>query len=181
MENRNILKNTNKYIATLLIVVLAVSTRLIPHPPNFAPIAGISLFSGAKLNKKQAFLIPLSAMFISDIFLGFHSTMLYVYLSFVLIVFIGIFIKKRLNFHNLVLASLTSSVLFYFITNFGVWASTALYPKTLSGLLQSYVLAIPFFNNTIASDLLYTGSLFYGYQLIEYLVKRFTFIRNSVK
>ena len=181
MENRNILKKTNKYIATLLIIVLAASTRLIPHPPNFAPIAGISLFSGAKLNKKQAFLIPLSVMFISDMFLGFHSTMPYVYISFAFIVLIGRFIKNKLNFRNLVLASLTSSVLFYILTNFGVWASTNLYPRSLNGLFQSYILALPFFKNTILSDQIYTLSLFYGYQFIEFLVKRFTFVKNNVK
>lgn len=174
MEARNILK---KMIAPAAIIILAVLSRLIPHPPNFAPIGGLALFSGATLNKKQAFAIPLVAMFVSDLFLGFHSTMLYVYGSFALIVFIGMQLKK-IKFTNLLLASLISSGLFYLITNFGVWASTDLYPKNMNGLIQSYILALPFFKNTLLSDLFYTFSLFYGYKYLTIVLKRLYFIKN---
>lgn len=161
MENTNLLK---KILACFFIIFLAVVLRLLPHPPNFAPIAGLALFSGANLSKKQAFLILFISMLVSDLFLGFHSTMPYVYLSFMLIIYIGVFLKRNQVFTNILIASLTSSVLFYVITNFGVWMSTSMYPKNIYGLIQSYVFAIPFFKNTVLSDFFYTFSFFYGYK-----------------
>ncbi len=158
------------------IIILAILSRFVPHPPNFTPIGGVALFSGATLNKKQAFLIPLAAMFISDLFLGLHSTIPYVYGSLVLIVLVGMQLKK-IKFTNLLLASLISSVLFFVVTNFGVWFSTDLYPKNINGLMQSYILALPFFKNTLLSDLFYTLSLFYGYRLLENLTKKFAVLK----
>ena len=175
MENSKIL---NRFWVSFLIICLAVFCRLTPHPPNFAPIAGLSLFSGANLSKKQAFLIPLLSMFISDLILGLHSTMLYVYLSFVFIVFIGFSIKKRQNFYSLIISSFFYSFLFYLITNFGVWVSTEIYPKSINGLIQSYVLAIPFFRNTVLSDFLYTILFFYGYRFALSFFNKFLFIKN---
>jgi signal transduction histidine kinase len=173
MENRKILKNiqmTKSKIQTLisysLIILLAVVARLIPHAPNFAPIGGLALFSGFHFKKKVSLLIPLLSMFISDIFLGFHSTIFYVYVSFVLITFIGNNIKS-LKLQNLFFASILSSILFFLITNFGVWLAGSMYPKTISGLLQSYQMGLPFFRNTVFGDLIYSVSFFYGYQYIS--------------
>jgi len=148
--------------------LLAVVARLVPHPPNFAPIGGLALFSGSHFKKKIALLIPLAAMLISDVFLGFHNTMIYVYASFFLAVLIGRLIKNN-RWRSLALASLTSSVLFFLITNFGVWLSYSMYPKTLAGLFQSYLMGLPFFRNTILSDFFYTFSFFYGYQFLSNL------------
>lgn len=167
----NISKNKNSQFiirnsSIFLIILLAVVARLIPHAPNFAPIGGLALFSGANFKNKIALLIPLSTMFISDIFLGFHSTIPYVYISFIIIALIGNLIKNN-KWQSLVLASLTSSVLFFLITNFGVWASFNMYPKTIDGLIQSYVMGLPFFRNTIISDLFYSFSFFYGYKFLS--------------
>ncbi|PIZ68170.1 hypothetical protein COY12_00625, partial [Candidatus Roizmanbacteria bacterium CG_4_10_14_0_2_um_filter_33_96] len=101
-----------------VVILLAVVARLIPHAPNFVPIGGLALFSGANFKNRIALLIPLAAMFISDIFLGFHSTIPYVYVSFIIIALIGGLIKTN-KWQSLALASLTSSVLFFLITNFG--------------------------------------------------------------
>jgi len=155
----------NEVIYYLLIILLAVIARLIPHAPNFAPIGGLALFSGANFKNKIALLIPLSAMFISDIFLGFHKTVPYVYVSFIIIALIGGLIKNN-KWQSLALASLTSSVLFFLITNFGVWATGTMYTKNLDGLMQSYAMGLPFFRNTILSDLFYSFSFFYGYRFI---------------
>ncbi|MEK7109705.1 MAG: DUF6580 family putative transport protein [Patescibacteria group bacterium] len=149
-----------------LIILLAVVARLVPHSPNFAPIGGLALFSGANFKNKTALLIPLIAMFISDIFLGFHKTIPFVYLSFIIIALIGRSIKNN-KWSSLAKASLVSSVLFFLITNFGVWATGTMYPKNLSGLTQSYVMGIPFFRNTIISDLFYSFSFFYGYRFLS--------------
>jgi len=153
-------------ISYSLIILLAVVARLIPHAPNFAPIGGLALFSGFHFKKKVSLLIPLLSMFISDIFLGFHSTIFYVYVSFVLITFIGNNIKS-LKLQNLFFASILSSILFFLITNFGVWLAGSMYPKTISGLLQSYQMGLPFFRNTVFGDLIYSVSFFYGYQYIS--------------
>ena len=149
-----------------VVILLAVVARLIPHAPNFVPIGGLALFSGANFKNRIALLIPLAAMFISDIFLGFHSTIPYVYVSFIIIALIGGLIKTN-KWQSLALASLTSSVLFFLITNFGVWASFNMYPKTINGLVQSYVMGLPFFRNTVLSDLFYSFSFFYGYRFLS--------------
>ena len=165
-----IVKSSSKsWVAILAIILLAIFARLIPHAPNFAPIGGLALFSGANFKKKSALLIPLAAMFISDIFLGFHKTIPYVYVSFVIIALIGGLIKTN-KWQSLLKASLVSSVLFFLITNFGVWASFDMYPKTIDGLMQSYVMGLPFFRNTVLSDLFYSFSFFYGYRFLSNFV-----------
>jgi len=174
MEDRKVLNKfikfesykVHKVASYVVIILLAVIARLIPHAPNFAPIGGLALFSGANFKKKSALLIPLAAMFLSDIFLGFHKTIPYVYASFIIIALIGGLIKSN-KWQSLLKASLVSSVLFFLITNFGVWATGTMYQKNLSGLIQSYGFGIPFFRNTLISDLFYTFSFFYGYRFLS--------------
>ena len=161
--------DTKSWISIFTIVILAVVTRLIPHAPNFAPIGGLALFSGSHFKKKIALAIPLIAMFLSDIFLGFHKTIPYVFLSFIIIALIGGLIKSN-KWQSLLSASLISSVLFFLITNFGVWANGSMYQKNLNGLMQSYAFGIPFFRNTLISDLFYTFSFFYGYRFLSNFV-----------
>jgi hypothetical protein len=154
------------------IIVFACIFRLIPHPVNFAPITALALFGGAYLDKKYALVIPLIAMFISDIFLGFHSDMLFVYSSFLLIGLLGMRLKSHRNFKNIVMTTIFSSIFFFIITNFGVWLMTDLYPKNTRGLytrglLESFILAIPFFKNTIMGDLLFTGVFFAAFEFFR--------------
>lgn len=160
----------SKVISPFIVIAFAVILRLIPHIPNVAPIAAIALFGGVYLNKRYAFVVPLIAMFLSDIFLGFHSTMLYVYGSFLLTGVIGLWLKTHKTVKNVVFASLFSSLLFFVITNFGVWLSGAMYAKTLSGFFECYTLAIPFFRNTILGDLFYTGVFFGGYEVVHHFL-----------
>lgn len=159
-------------ISPFLIIFFAVILRLIPHPPNFAPIAAMALFGGAYLDKKYALIVPLLAMFISDIFLGFHSTMPFVYGSFLLTGLIGIWLRQHLTIANVFLGTLVSSILFFVITNFGVWLVGSIYEKTFEGLIQAYLYAIPFFRNTIVGDFFYTGLFFGSYELFLNLIKR---------
>ena len=148
-------------ITILSLIVLAVLTRLIPHPPNVAPITAIALFGGSRFNdKKMAFLLPMLCMLISDIFLGFSFITPFVYLSFMMISYIGINSKKISNG-----TILGSSTLFFLLTNFGVWILG--YPFTLAGLVSCYTMALPFFVNTIVGDLFFTHALNYSFSTIK--------------
>ncbi len=170
-----------KLISPLLIIVIAVCLRLLPHLPNVAPIGAMALFGGAYLNKKYALIIPLVAMFISDIFLGFHATMPFVYGSFLIIGLVGMWLKKRKSIQTIIGASLFSSFLFFVVTNFGVWIVGDLYPKTLSGFVKCYIYALPFFRNTIIGDLFYVGLFFASYELILSLFLKQSFRENKIK
>jgi hypothetical protein len=154
-----------KILLPLSIVVFAIILRLIPHPANFAPIGALAIFGGAYLNKKYALIIPLLAMFFSDLFLGFHSTIAFVYGSFLIAGLIGIWIGKRRSLNRFFFGTLFSSVLFFIITNFGVFLTTSLYPKTLDGLILCFTMAIPFFRNTVLSDFFYVGMFASSYKL----------------
>lgn len=155
-----------KFLLPLSIIFFAVILRLIPHPANFAPIGALALFGGAYLNKKYALIVPILAMFISDLFLGFHSTIPFVYVSFLASGMIGIWIGKRRTFNRFVFGTLLSSVLFFAITNFGVWLTTPMYAKTIQGIINCYTFAIPFFRNTILSDFFYLGLFSSSYELV---------------
>lgn len=161
-------KLTPKFWILTLMIFAAAFVRLLPHPPNFAPIAAMALFGGAYFNKKwAAFLVPLAAMFITDLMLGFHETIWAVYLSFALIVVIGMIMLKEKKVGNIFFASVISSVSFFIITNFGIWISTGYYEKTGAGLAACYIAAIPFFHQTLLSDLFFVGVLFGLYQLAK--------------
>jgi hypothetical protein len=156
-------------IALLISMILAAAaTRLMPHPPNLTSIAAVALFGGATFSDKRlAFLVPLAALFASDLVLGLYAHMEFQYAAFALIVCMGLMLQSRRNVLPIAGAALASSVLFFAITNFGTWATTALYPHTVSGLLGCYTAAIPFFRNTLAGDLFYTALLFGGFAALE--------------
>jgi hypothetical protein len=157
-----------RLIAIVSAIFLAALMRLLPHPPNFSPIAAMALFSGAFLPRRSiAFVAPIGAMLLSDAVLGFHSGMPIVYGSVALIVAIGWVLSSRRTAGRIALAALASSVLFYVVTNFGVWAFGTMYPKTAEGLAASYIAAIPFFQNSLAGDLFFTALLFGGFALAE--------------
>jgi len=159
-----------RFAVLVLIILAAAASRLIPHPPNIASITAVALFGGAYLNDKRlALIIPLAALLFSDLILGFYSHMEIVYGSFLLVACLGFWLQRRRSALRIAGAALASSVLFFVITNFGVWAFESLYPKTAAGLLACYVAAIPFFQNTLVGDALYTAVLFGGFALVEKL------------
>jgi hypothetical protein len=161
-------KITPKFWILTLMIFAAAIVRVLPHPPNFAPIAAMALFGGAYFNKRwAAFLVPLAAMFITDLIIGFHETMWAVYLSFALIVGLGISMLKEKKIGSIFFASVISSVSFFIITNFGIWLSTGYYAKTGTGLAACYTAAIPFFHQTLLSDLFFVGVLFGAYYLAK--------------
>jgi len=160
----------NARILTLLTAILAAAAlRLVPHPPNFTPIGAMALFSGAYLGRRGAVALvaPLGALFLSDLVLGFYRGMPTVYFSVALIVIIGWMALRRVSPIRVGGAAIASSVLFFVLTNFGMWLSSGFYPRTLAGLEACYIAAIPFFQNTVAGDLFYAAVLFGGFALLE--------------
>ena len=150
------------------IVLTAAATRLLPHPPNFTPIAAMAIFGGAYLaDRRMAFLVPMAAMFMADLFIGLHILMPLVYASFAITVLLGIWLGPRLRPGSILAAALASSTLFFLVTNFGVWAFFDSYPHTWAGLVACYVAAIPYFQNTLAGGLIYSGVLFGGFALLQ--------------
>lgn len=142
--------------------------RLIPHWPNFTPIAAMALFGGAYFGKKHlAFLVPLLAMFVSDLFLGLHQWMIAVYISFALVVGIGILLQSRIKVGTVLIASLSSSLLFFILTNFAMWVGSPFYPQNIGGLIECYIAALPFLNNGIMGDLFYSTLFFGGFYLAQ--------------
>lgn len=157
----------NKRVAFVCgIVLFAMLTRFIPHPPNFTAVAAVALFGGAYLsNRFLAFLMPFVVLFLSDLFIGFHDTMWAVYLSFGLTVLLGMGLGRKVNVVNTVGSSVVSSILFFAITNFAVWLNGGFYPMNMAGLTECYVAAIPFFNYGLVGDLFFTSLLFGGFYL----------------
>lgn len=128
----------------------------------------MALFGGATFaDNRVAFLVPLTALFLTDLWLGFSRLTPVVYGSFVLIVCLGSWLRHRRSPGRVISAALCGSVLFFILTNLGVWALTPLYPKTLSGLSECYIAALPFFRNTVAGDFIYSALLFGGLALAE--------------
>jgi len=150
------LKKNNLIIS---LIVFAILTRLIPHPPNFTPVTAIALFSAINFNNNLLkFFIPLISLIVFDIIIGFSLINFFVYHSFIVIVLIGNHFKKiKLKL------ILISSVVFFIISNFGVWLLG--YPKTVSGIIMCYTAAIPFFINTILGDLFYSYILKYSFNV----------------
>jgi hypothetical protein len=163
---------TPRLVFIISIIIIAATMRLIPHWPNFTPIAAIALFGGTKLNKKWlAFLIPISAMLLSDLIIGFHNYIIPVYLCFAITVVFGIYISKNTKTHKIIFASLISSVLFFLITNFAVWLGSPFYTQDFNGLMACYAaglvflndssFGISFFMNGLLGDLFY-NTIFFG-------------------
>ena len=157
-------RNRNLLIGS--IIILAVLSRIIPHPPNFAPITGIALFSSKKINNKLlGVLLPIIPLFISDLFIGISFINIFVYLSFIIIYFLGS-ISTKIEVKSVFF----SSVIFFILTNLGVWYLG--YPKNVEGLITCFTLAVPFFINTILGDLFYSFIFFRSYKV----AKKFKFV-----
>ncbi|MDP3741441.1 MAG: hypothetical protein Q8R08_03920 [bacterium] len=155
------------------LIATAAILRLLPHAPNFAPVTAIALFGGTYLkNKRLAFAIPLAAMLVSDIFIGFYSwpIMVSVYASFALSGLLGLWLRGHKDVGNTMAVTLASSIQFYLLTNFAVWAFGTMYPHNAWGLLSSYINALPFFRNTLYGDFFYVGLMFGLFELVKYFV-----------
>lgn len=144
----------------LAIIALGAASRLLPHPPNVTPMTAMALLGGAYLGGRQALALPLLALALSDLVLGLHPTLPFVYASFLATAWMGMRLKGNPGAGGIAAACLASSVLFFLVTNFGVWASTGLYTRDFAGLTACYTAAIPFFRNSLLGDAAFTALLF---------------------
>ncbi len=162
-------QNLKIQFITLSAIIFALAIfRLLPHLPNVSPIAAMALFGGAYFSDKRvAFIIPFAALFLSDLILGLHNSMIFVYAGFALTVAIGFWLKSRVTLTNTAFTMVASSVLFFLLTNFGAWMTSGLYAKTAAGLMQAYAAGIPFFQNSLLGNLVYAAVIFGGYHLLQ--------------
>ncbi|MBJ04704.1 MAG: hypothetical protein CMP65_02225 [Flavobacteriales bacterium] len=156
----------NKLLITFFII-LGILTRLIPHPPNFTAIGAIAVFGGAYISdKKLSFIIPTIIMLISDLLLG-YEIQLSVYVSFILMVGCGFLLKKNIKTKNIISIAFLSSIIFFIITNFQVFLTSNMYSNDINGLFQCYLLAIPFFTNTLLGNIFYSLLIFHAFDYVK--------------
>jgi hypothetical protein len=170
-------RKTSLQPTALTLTVLAALVRLVPHPPNFAPIGGVALFGGARLRGWQAYLIPLLAMLLTDPirsrleggYAPYSWATPIIYACFLINVFLGrIFLRRSFNPLRIASIALVGSIQFYVITNlFEWWGGITPYPHTVAGLIECYTAALPFFGRTLLADLFYSGILFTAYALLS--------------
>ena len=168
----------------VIMILIAAMTRLIPHYPNFTAVGAVALFGGAYLSKRMAFIIPLLALFISDLFLNnlvyanqfpefydgfmlFNVKGLPVYGAFIAVILIGMFLIKKATIKNVLGSAILASVVFFLITNFAVWAGSVMYPKSFAGLIACYTAAVPFFWNTMLGNFFFVAVLFGGLEWVR--------------
>ncbi len=152
------------------LIIIGILLRFAPHAPNFTPVAAIALFGGVYLKKKYAFLVPLALMILSDIFIGMHNVVIFTWGGFALVTVAGMWLKKRKSALAIAGTSIFSSVLFYAVSNFGVWAM-GWYPRSLKGLFDCYIMGLPFLRDFTAATLVYSVVFFAAYELIAARVK----------
>ena len=168
-----------KILFAFILILFAAFSILIPHAPNFTAVISTALFAGAYLQKRFAFIVPLAALLMSDLIIGFYSfgSMIFVYGSFMLIVALGLTMQNKVSAIRIGALSIVGATLFFILTNFGVWiVPNSMYPKTLAGLIECYIMAIPFFGNTAFSALIYSSVMFGLYEATE----RFVFKMKTV-
>jgi hypothetical protein len=154
------------------LIAAAALLRLMPHPWNFQPMDALALFGGAILPGAPGFVVPLSAVILSDAVLGFYGVgMLWVYAAYVVIVLLGRLALRRHSSMGIAGTAVAAAIVFYLITNFGEWTGP-LYPHTLAGLAASYAAGIPFFRNTVLSDVIYSLALFGIYDAVRLAGRR---------
>ncbi|MEM9918475.1 MAG: DUF6580 family putative transport protein [Bacteroidota bacterium] len=177
-----------KYGVVALMIFVAALSRLLPHPPNFTPVAGMALFGAAYFNKRWlAIVIPLIALWCSNLildnvfyaqyydgFVWFSAITLWVYVSIAIVAVVGFLFLRKRSVGRIAVATLSASILFFLITNFGSWMSAmSVYPKTFSGLMACYAAGIPFFWKTMAGDFFYVAVLFGTYEWVKQSVPSF--------
>ena len=155
--------------------MIGIFSRVMPHFPNFSPLAAVALFSGVYLNKKYGYLVPLAIYILSDLVIGLHNTVLFTWFSILFIYFLGTKLRAKRTVISTFSYALFSSVFFFIVTNFGVWLM-GWYPRTLDGLAKCFTYAIPFFRVSLLSDLIYVIVFFGAY---EYFLSRIRIVKAA--
>jgi hypothetical protein len=152
------------------LVALDVAARLLPHAPNFTPLAASALFAGVVVRSRLlALAVPVAAMLFSDLLIGAYDwrVMGVVYAALALPGLLGILARRRRSVTVIAPIVLSASAIFFVTTNFAVWAFSGIYADDLAGLAHCYVAALPFFQNTLAGDAVWTAVLFGGWYLVR--------------
>lgn len=157
-------------LLALGLIIIGILLRMAPHAANFTPVAAIALFSGVYLKKKFAIFVPLALIIASDLIIGMHDIVFFTWGSFLLITLLGFWVKQKKTISRTLSASLASSVLFYVITNFGVWMA-GWYTRDLKGLTECYIMGLPFLRDFTLGTLVYTAAFFLAYDLVAKAVK----------
>ena len=170
---QNLLITLKKEIFPISLILILALARLIPHPPNFTPIIAVAIMSGYFFkNINLSFLTLIVAMLVSDLFIGFYENVIFVYASLLFITFVFYKISNKINFKNLFIYSFAGSLIFFIVSNFGVWALGSpgvhdiAYEKNLNGLVECYILAIPFFGNTFLSTVIFAYPAIFVYKTL---------------
>ena len=183
---------TPRLLLLIVLVLSAAFARLVPHIHNVAPVTAVTLFAAAYFpNRRWSVLLPLSAMFFSDLVLYATkdiayqneavSNMLFVYSAFAGIALLGQWLRRNVTIGRVIGTSVAGSLLFFLVTNFGSWlmlsqtlstGEPAIYSRTISGLLDSYIAGIPFSRGTFLGDVFYTAFLFGGFALLQQAVPK---------
>ena len=168
---QNLINILKKDIFPISLILILAFARLIPHPPNFTPIIAVAIMSGYFFkNLNLSFIVLLISMLIADMFIGFYENVIFVYASLLLITYIFYKLSNKINFKNLFIYGFAGSLIFFIVSNFGVWLlgspglNDVVYEKSLSGLVECYILAIPFFGNTFLSTLIFAYPAMYIYK-----------------
>ena len=176
MSNRPFALNLTVLAGMILAVAL---TRLIPHPPNFSPVEAMALFGGAYFARRGlAVLVPLAALFVSDLVLGLmmggeyfryfvSAGFLLVYATIAVLALMGMGLRGRVSAARVAGFGIAGSLLFFMVTNFGSWLGSAMYPQTAAGLAAAYAAGLPFLGNGLLGTLFYSLVLFGGYELLK--------------
>jgi len=165
---RNLKKALEGNIFPISLILILAFSRLIPHPPNFTPIIAMAVMSSFFFRNVYLSLATLFiSMLLADAFIGFYNNMLFVYFSLLLITIIFFKINYKINYKNLFIFTFSGTLIFYLISNFGVWATGNLYEKNINGLINCYFLAIPFFKNSIISTIIFSYTTFFAKNYIE--------------
>ncbi|MFN3713194.1 MAG: DUF6580 family putative transport protein [Alcanivoracaceae bacterium] len=153
-------------ILMLMLAAFTVLWRVLPHGWNMTPALALALFAGARLPTPAWRLgLPVAVMLLSDLLLGFHDTMFYVYGALLLVVLMGQRLGQSASLPRHAGMSVTGSLIFFVITNLGVWLSGSLYPMTGEGLLNCYLMAVPFLWKTLAGDLFFVVMFYATFRL----------------
>ena len=168
----------NKFFYLFFFGIILALSRIIPHPPNYTPILASAIMAPMLIKDRWfGIAIPIVAMFISDVIIGFYSYQFVIYSSIFAIALVS---PMRKNYTRLGIMAVGGSVWFFITTNFAEWLIWDYYPKTIEGLITCYTLAIPFFKNTLISTCLFTGLLTFSIKYLEVVYKKTSYLISNL-
>ncbi len=157
----NTIKNSTRYLIILFLVLLLVVSRNLSFIPNFTPTISLIVFASTMFRNYYILAsIVIASQLISDYFLGYYSSIFFVYLGYILLAFASKFILKEIYFVPIIGTSIISVFIFFLVSNYGVWQMMDIYEYSLSGLIECYIAGIPFLKYSLISTLLYSTTMY---------------------